>query len=258
VSVTDTQRALPRLDGLGRERRMLAAEGIEVRAQENENEPIGFVGHAAVFNSRSLIEGWAGSFIEEAMPGSFRKTIQEADIRMLINHDANLVLARNRAGTLRLKEDKTGLLTDADMAPTSYARDMALSLERGDVSGMSIGFEVIKEEWDWDQDPPLRQIHEYRLWDVSVVTYPAFTETDAALRSAGFATLCRSLKLDKEQERRFLQHLVTGQSDPEFAPSLEAAGEALKRMAQRSEPATSHFDLLKLRHELNRKKFAAA
>lgn len=258
MSVTEIQRALPRLDGLGRERRMLAAEGIEVRAQTEENEAIGFTGHASVFNSRALISGWMGEWIEEVAPGAFRKTISEADIRMLINHDENLLLARNRAGTLRLKEDKIGLATDADMAPTSYALDLAISLGRGDISQMSIAFEVVKETWDYDSEPMVRTIEEIRLWDVSVVTYPAFTETDASLRSAGFETLCRSLKFDKEQERRFLQHLVTGQSDPEFAPSLEAAGEALKRMAQSTEPATSHLELWKLRHELNRKKFAAA
>lgn len=245
----------PKLDALGRERRTVALGGVEIRTHEEDaGGPIGFKGHAAIFGIRALIRGWWEDWMEEVARGAFRKTIKEADVRMLINHNPDLILGRNKAETLRLAEDDIGLATDADMAPTSYGKDLAISLERGDITQMSYAFEVVKESWDWDEDPPLRTIEEVRLWDVSAVTYPAFTETDASLRGAAFETLCRSMDLTGKQRDQFLRHLATGHQDPQFAPTLAAAGEALQRMARSTEPAKSHSDVLRLRASLINKK----
>ncbi len=152
---------------------------LEVRAV-NADGSIPFVGHAAVFNVRADIYGM---FEEQFAPGAFAKTLQEADVRALINHDANLVLARSKANTLRLAEDARGLLVEADMAPTTYAQDLALLMQRGDVNQMSFLFRAVKETWDESGAIPLRTVTEARLFDVSVVTFPIYEETDAALRS---------------------------------------------------------------------------
>ncbi len=250
---------LLKVDGQGRERRTYTVEDIEVRTREEDaGGAIGFKGHAAVFEKKALIRGWFFEWTEEVARGAFKKTIKEADVRFLINHDPNLVLARSRAGsgTLRLKEDDIGLDTDADLAPTSYGQDLAISLEREDVTQMSYAFEVMKETWDWDADPVSRTIEEVRLWDVSAVTYPAFTETDASLRSAGFETLCRTMGLDKRGQEEFLHQLVAGQrDDPQFAPVLAAAGEALQKLARSTDPAKSQSDLLTLVAKRNAKRF---
>jgi uncharacterized protein len=230
---------LLKLDGQGRERRTYTLADIEVRTREEDaGGAIGFKGHAAVFGQTALITGWFSEWTEKVSRCAFKKTIKEADVRFLINHDPNLVLGRNKAGTLRLAEDDVGLDTDADMAPTSYGQDMAISLERGDVTQMSYAFEVVKETWDWDADPPARTIEEVRLWDVSVVTYPAFTETDASLRSAGFQTLCQSMGLDKRGQEEFLHQLVAGRRDDpasSFATGRsEEAGEHRRESPDRS------------------------
>jgi len=228
---------------------------LEKRAAAPADGSIPFIGHAAVFDTPALIEGWDGDFMEQTARGAFRKTIQEADVRLLLNHDPNYVLDRNRnGGTLRLGEDQTGLLTEANIPPTSYGQDVALLLRKGIVSQMSYAFEVLDEELDYTGDVPLRTIKEVRLGDVSIVTYPAFTSTDAQLRSAGFELLCRSMDLGKSDQQDFLKHLIEGHKDPEFKPSLEAAGKALQALARRDEPAVSHSDVLAMRSVLIEKR----
>lgn len=142
------------------------------------------VGYAAVFNSRS---GNLGGFTEEIRPGSFRRSLEsKADIRALLDHDTRLVLGRTSAGTLNLSEDTRGLLIDITLPDTSYARDVAELLRRGDVSQMSFGFTVPSGTDLWGEgDGGLRHrtLTECSLAEVSIVTFPAYAETSCALRS---------------------------------------------------------------------------
>lgn len=166
-------------------------EAIERRAYEADLQVDlpKIIGHAAVFNARSevLMEFSDGRLVEEIAPGAFRKTIQEADIRALINHDPNLVLGRNKAGTLRLYEDEHGLAVEITPPDTQAARDLLVLLERGDVSQMSFAFAPIKQTWSEERDEKsgittyVRRLQEVRLYDVSVVTYPAYPQTDASV-----------------------------------------------------------------------------
>jgi HK97 family phage prohead protease len=158
-----------------------------------------FHGHAAVFNKRTLIGGKRWGFWEQIDPGAFDKTIGEADVRFLVNHDPNLVMARNKAGTLDLSTDATGLVTDAPALDLrqSYTNDAAIALERGDISQMSFAFEPIEWRYEEAEDgKALYTMTEVRLWDVSIVTYPAYEETDAGLRGLAFEAMTRSLGLD--------------------------------------------------------------
>lgn len=139
-------------------------------------------GYAAVFNSDSEDMG----FIERIAPGAFKKALKTSDARALFNHDSNIILGRTTAGTLELKEDKTGLFMSVTPPDTQLVRDMVLSpIERGDITQQSFGFTVDKDEWEHkDNEPSIRTIIETReLFDVSPVTYPAYTDTTVALRS---------------------------------------------------------------------------
>lgn len=152
----------------------------EVRAEGGDATEI--VGHAAIFNHVTDLY-W---FREQIAPGAFAASLGNDDVRALFNHDPNLILGRNRAGNLKLSEDDRGLLyrVTPDKRIT-YVADLMVSLERGDVSQSSFGFEAIREEWDFtDPDMPTRTLLEAKLWDVSPVTFPAYPETDAATRSA--------------------------------------------------------------------------
>lgn len=228
-------------DALGHERRRFEMRDVEVRQPAGDGEPIGFSGHAAVFNSKTWIGSRSYGFWEQVSPGAFRKTISEHDIRFLIDHIPRLVLSRNRAGTLRLSEDDVGLVTDADMDPTSYARDLAISLANGTINQMSFSFEPIKEEWEiLDDGSELRTLKEVKLWDVSAVTYAAYEDTDASLRSLGLEILSERMGLEDEDLRaRLLRGLSTGELDGELAATLRDAGTRLVDIAAACEPAST-------------------
>lgn len=147
-------------------------------------------GYAARFNKLSQN---LGGFVEQVAPGAFTKTIKEQDIRALFNHSEDHVLGRNISETLRLVEDGDGLSYEIDLPDTMMGRDVATLLERRDVSGSSFGFRVVEDEWgETEQGFPLRTLKQVSLRDVGPVTFPAYSDADAALRSLAEA---RSLDL---------------------------------------------------------------
>lgn len=138
------------------------------------------VGHAALFNSEADL----GYYRELIEPGAFAKSIGVDDVRALFNHDANYVLGRNKAGTLRMFEDDKGLAIEVDPPDTAFARDLMVSMKRGDITQMSFGFYAIGERAEKRDGILYRILTECRLFDVSPVTYPAYTQTDVSVRSA--------------------------------------------------------------------------
>ena len=150
----------------------------EVRSADEGKSPV-IVGHAAVFNSPTDIGGW---FTEQIAPGAFTDSIAADDIRALKNHDSNYVLGRNRAGTLRLSEDAKGLAVEIDPPDAQWVTDLLVSMQRGDITQMSFCFSPLQELWD--DEARLRTLLKMQLYEVSVVTFPAYTDTDASVRSA--------------------------------------------------------------------------
>jgi hypothetical protein len=240
------------------ERRVYALRDLEVRAANSETGDIPVAGYAAVFNSRSVVmwDWWEGSFVEEVEPGAFARTINNGDIRFLINHDPNLILARksSRSETLRLSEDDVGLRVEADMGPTSYAQDLAISMRRGDVTQMSFGFRVLRDTWAETEDGlPLRRLQEVHLFDVSAVTFPAYEETEVSARDAQLSALLRTLGLGQvpaEERDAFLTELAQNQMTPERLPLLRLARSALEAVATAADPLATHsaMDLRARRH----------
>jgi len=116
-------------------------------------------------------------------PGAFDGT-DMADVRALFNHDPNMLLARTSSGTLKLTIDEKGLRYEFDIPDTTAGRDLKELLARGDISQSSFGFTIDKEDWEERMGTkPKRKIKKVkRLFDVSPVTFPAYTDTSAALR----------------------------------------------------------------------------
>ena len=171
----------------------LSEARVELRADAT-TESERFLGHAAVFNKRTAIGNpltWG--FYEQIAPGAFTKTLQEGDARFLIDHDSYYVVARASAGTLDLAQDTIGLRADAALDDDlSYVRDLKANLRNGNVTGMSFGFYVVKDDWEVEEvetpdgrsaEVEVRTIREVRLIEVSAVTFPAYEDTDAGLRS---------------------------------------------------------------------------
>lgn len=164
------------------ERRFLPPGTIEVRADDGEAPKI--AGYSAVFDQETRV----GPFVEKIAPGAFQETIKQDDVRALFNHDANYVLGRNLAGTLELREDGNGLAMEAEPPGAQWANDLLVSIERGDITGQSFGFRVLEDAWetkDIDGEPvEHRTIKKLKLFDVGPVTFPAYKQTDVAVRSA--------------------------------------------------------------------------
>ena len=184
--------------GAAEQRRLSLTEaGLALRAADDEGGER-FAGYASVFNSRTAIGNplrWG--FYEEIAPGAFAKTLTESDARMLIDHDSYYVVSRSAAGTLTLSEDERGLAVDSALdTELSYVRDLKANLRNGNVTGMSFGFYVIKDEWNTEPvevegaDPvevDVRVIREVRLVEVSAVTFPAYPDTEAELKAVARA-----------------------------------------------------------------------
>jgi uncharacterized protein len=174
-------------------RRLFVDVAPELRARGEGQTPI-ITGYASVFDQRTtLFEGRHLTLRETVKPGAFRSALAEGqDVRALFNHDPNVVLGRSKAGTLTLAEDDRGLRVEIDPPDTQAARDVLRSIERGDISGMSFAFRARPGgERTTTSDADGRrtedvELTDLNLYDVSVVTYPAYEGTSVGLRSMGF------------------------------------------------------------------------
>lgn len=167
----------PKTDG--REVRALT-DGLELRATEVEGEGRTATGYAVLYNAEANIyDLW----IEEFLPGAFDKSLQERDVIAIHSHDSARIVGRMRAGTLALRSDSRGLAFENPLPDTSDGRDLAVQIDRGDISGMSFGFRAVKQEWDDSVDPPKRTISEAELYEITYTALPAYHQTEVGLRS---------------------------------------------------------------------------
>jgi HK97 family phage prohead protease len=166
-----------------REIRTLSLDA-EVRATDDTAE-LHFTGHAAVFDQRTWIGPKRWGFWEVVDRGFFRDVLDDP-AAFLVNHDPNIVLARN-GNTMSLAVDDVGLVPDARWDPDDpEARMWAARVKRGDVSKMSFAFTVAEDTWSEDDDSGEETrtlVRAGQLFDVSLVTYPAYEGTDAGMRS---------------------------------------------------------------------------
>jgi len=166
------------------------------RVERAENDLPRIIGHAAVFNSETDL----GPFTESIAKGAFKRTLEEgADVRALFNHDPNMILGRTKAKTLFLSEDSVGLLTTIIPPDTQLGRDITKSIERGDISQMSFGFYIVKEEMEKREGgKPHFTITDAELFDVSPVTFAAYEATDLDVQRQR----ARILYAEEEMQKR--------------------------------------------------------
>lgn len=194
------------------ERRMVDVP-IRVETRDGESgEPRRLVGYAAVFNVETNIGGW---FRERIRPGAFRRSIERGDdVRALWNHDPSHVLGRTKSGTLTLREDERGLLVEIIPPDTQLGRDLVTLVERGDVSQMSFGFVPIVEEWESRDGQEVRTLVEVDLFDVSLVTFPAYDATSISARD-GTAAVAASRRQRAVRAAHHLRRLRLQLADKE-------------------------------------------
>lgn len=136
-------------------------------------------GYFAVFNSEYEI--WPGA-VESIADTAFDGALAD-DIRCLIDHETRLVLGRNKAGTLTLKVDTRGLWGEVKVNPNDQdAVNLYERVKRGDVDQCSFGFDILDEEFEDHGDSVKWTIKKVKLYEVSVVTFPAYEETSVSAR----------------------------------------------------------------------------
>jgi hypothetical protein len=171
-------------------KRFLTINNLEIRNVEEMRDgqatqrPI-ISGYASVFNERS--ETLYGFFQEVITPTAFDSTLtNNPDVRCLFDHDSSKVLGRTTNGSLTLKKDERGLFIECEPPDNSWANDLVVSVQRGDINQMSFGFRVKDDNWipnGVSDGIDLREILDLELFEVSVVTFPAYTQTSVGVRS---------------------------------------------------------------------------
>lgn len=166
---------------------------IECRVAPSEDSAKKMNGYAIVFNALSED---LGGFREIITPEAVDRTLRESlDVRALVDHDPGKVIGRTRAGTLSLTKRSKGLYAEIEADPgISYAGDILRAVKRGDVTGMSFGFRVLTDEWRMENGEPIRDVLDMTISEVSIVSWPAYTQTDVAVAQRSLQEFARKFK----------------------------------------------------------------
>jgi HK97 family phage prohead protease len=184
----------PKTDG--REIRAITTT-LELRSASGNDSGREAVGYAAMFGVRSDVGGY---WTEEIAAGAFAKSLKEDDVLALHSHDTGRVVGRTGAGTLSLREDDKGLAFENELPNTTDGNDLVISIDRGDIPGMSFGFIATKQEWDETVDPPHRTIIEARIFEITYTAFPQYPETEVGLRSLEAAR--KSAESERKERNR--------------------------------------------------------
>lgn len=163
------------------EKRELITNEIEIREDDDGNRSIS--GYAVKWEKKSRVLGMWNKFREQFKKGAFADSLEDGDQRFLWSHDRAKVLGRTKNGTLRLKEDDTGLHFELDLPKTTLGDDTYETIKRGDVDGVSFGFRNPDDRIEeFDDDIPLRTIRKADLFEVSAVAFPAYPDSEVSAR----------------------------------------------------------------------------
>lgn len=171
---------------------------VSFQTRSDETGPV-IAGYFAVFNNPT--ELWPGC-IEQIAPGAFASSLN-GDVRALIDHDTRLVIGRTVAGTLTLREDATGLYGEIKINEhDSDAMNLYARVQRGDVSQCSFGFDITAEDYVVSPDGQTCTwtIRDVVLYEVSIVTFPAYEATSVEARNSDAAASLKSTRLERRKK----------------------------------------------------------
>lgn len=154
---------------------------LQTRDNTNETDEMKIVGYFVVFNKET--ELFDGMF-EEISDKAF-KDIDLTDIRALADHDTAKVLGRTKSKTLSLSVDEKGLYGEITINKNdTEAVNLYQRVKRGDIDQCSFGFNILNEIMEQREDGSVKwTITEIELFEVSVVTFPAYDNTSVEARS---------------------------------------------------------------------------
>ena len=178
---------------------------FEVRAEQNEEHGHFLTGRPIVFGQRTNL----GMYDEIIEQGAL-DTTDLKDVRFLINHNVDMIpLARSRNNNenstmqMSVDADGMGIRVDLDTERNADAKSLYSAVERGDISGMSFMFTVDKDSWDdAETEHPVRHVRSIRqVFEVSAVTFPAYSSTVNQARGLADALDSAKASLDSERAR---------------------------------------------------------
>lgn len=160
---------------------------VELRA-EGEGKETKLVGYAAVFDKPSeRMWGWENDFVEYIAPGAFTRTLADKDdVRANVNHRGGMDMLGRTPTTLKLSQDSVGLRAEITPPDTQTGRDVVELVRRGDLKQMSFAFEAREVKFEKAKikdQPDVRTILDAKLFDVSIVDFPAYPDTSIAVRA---------------------------------------------------------------------------
>lgn len=165
--------------------RRYSVEGAEVRTTADGKPEL--FGYALKWGVPYDL-GW---FTEEISRSALDKA-DVTDVRILFNHDANIILGRTMAGTATVGTDDVGMWYRATLPDSPNGENVRIALERGDITQSSWGFYIRQDEtgrrtgdkWEMRGTKEHRIITDVsRVVDASPVVFPANPDTSAAKRS---------------------------------------------------------------------------
>lgn len=163
-----------------REIRFAELRALDWADEEKQNMVV--QGRAVVYDSPTMLYEWDGVQYFEVIARGALDGADLTDIPFKYNHsDAVMVMARTRNKTLELMPDDQGLLIRAVLADTTAGRDLYALIKRGDVDKMSFAFSVLEDAYN--RETHTRTILKFkRIWDVSAVDTPAYSDTSISAR----------------------------------------------------------------------------
>lgn len=179
-------------------RRQFRSVNANFQTRSDAAGPV-IAGYFAVFNDPT--ELWPGC-IEQIAPGAFASSLG-GDVRALIDHATRLVIGRTTAGTLALREDEIGLYGEIKINEhDSDAMNLYARVQRGDVSQCSFGFDITAEDYVVSPDGQTCTwtVLDVILYEVSVVTFPAYEATGVEARSDGNETSLKTARLERRKK----------------------------------------------------------
>lgn len=190
-----------------RVKRFIPADKIEIRSTENEGGATTrtVVGYVVKFNQRSQLI-W-GEFYERVAKGAFARSLQENTIKAFWNHRSDFVLGSTKNGTLRLWEDEVGLAFELDLPNNTWGNDAYESIQRGDVDGVSFGFYVRSDSWQYlkDEDVYERTLLDVNLFEVSPTPFAAYPDSEVNKRSIEQLGITTKEQRKQEKEKLLLE-----------------------------------------------------
>lgn len=177
-----------------------------------------FTGHASVF-------GGVDSYNDTVEPGAFKKTLKEnSSFPLLWSHDTHEPL-----GVITGKEDRQGLSTIGNLnMDVASAREKRSLVKQGAIKGMSIGYEAIK--WTFDNVEKIRHLQEIKLWEVSLVVFPADKNALVAnIKGVPYSDFGALMDLLNELDMKDI--------DPRFQEAAKRAADRIYALLKVQEPS---------------------